>query len=141
VRKSIENTMFYGATLVIFERAKLLRESMTDAEKELWKLLSNNKFMGLRFRAQHPINKFIVDFYCHSIKLVIEIDGGIHHFPENHEHDINRTFELEKWDIEIVRFSNRTILNDLKTVTNQLIKVCTERRELFKVPFRGFRGR
>jgi very-short-patch-repair endonuclease len=138
--KTIENTMFYGASPVIFERAKLLRESMTEPEKELWKLLSNNKFMGLRFRAQHPIGKFIADFYCHSIKLVIEVDGGIHDLQENKEYDILRSTEIEKWDIHIVRFSNEHVLSDLKAVTNQLIKICTERKNLFKVHFRRFRG-
>ena len=140
MKRSINNTMFYGATPVIFERAKFLRESMTDAEKELWKLLSNNKFMGLRFRAQHPINRFIVDFYCHSIKLVIEIDGGVHNIPENYEYDINREHELEKWDILVVRFSNQNVLEDMKTLTKRLIEICVERKSLFKVPFRGFRG-
>jgi very-short-patch-repair endonuclease len=138
--KTIENTMFYGAPPLIFERAKLLRESMTEPEKELWKILSSNKFMGLRFRAQHPIGKFIADFYCHSIKLVIEVDGGIHDLQENKEYDIQRTTEIENWDIHIVRFSNEQVLSDLKAVTNQLIKICTKRKMLFKVPFRGFRG-
>jgi very-short-patch-repair endonuclease len=94
--KSVENIMFYGASPVIFEKAKLLCESMTNAEKKLWDVLSNNKIMGLRFRSQHPINRFIADFYCHLIKLVIEVDGGIHNLPENKEYDIQRSFELEK---------------------------------------------
>lgn len=137
---SVENSMFYGALPSVFEKAKLLRESMTDAEKELWKLLSNNKFMGLRFRAQHPLYRFSADFYCHSIKLVIEVDGGIHNLPENKEYDIQRSAELEKWEIEVFRFTNEQIQNDLKTVTEQLIKVCNERKTIFKVPFRGYRG-
>jgi very-short-patch-repair endonuclease len=62
VKSSIENTMFYGATPLIFERAIFLRESMTDAEKELMKVLCNNKFMGLRFKAQHPISRFKLIF-------------------------------------------------------------------------------
>ena len=140
MKRSVENSMFYGATPLIFERAKILRESLTDAEKELWKILSNNKFMGLRFRTQHPINRFIVDFYCHAIKLVIEIDGGVHHTPENHEYDINREYELEKWDILVVRFSNELVLGDMKKVIKKLIDICIERKALFKVPFRGFRG-
>jgi very-short-patch-repair endonuclease len=94
MNKSIGNNMFYDASPAIFEKAKLLRESMTDAEKELWNILSNNKFMGLRFRSQHPINRFIADFYCHSIKLVVEVDGGIHNLPENKEYDIQRSFEI-----------------------------------------------
>jgi very-short-patch-repair endonuclease len=92
--RSVEISMFYGASPIIFERAKLLRESMTEAEKRLWLFLNKNKIMGLRFRAQHPIERFIADFYCHAIKLVIEVDGDIHKNQENQEYDIGRTAEL-----------------------------------------------
>ncbi|GAB4246991.1 MAG: hypothetical protein Tsb0034_26070 [Ekhidna sp.] len=70
--------MFYGATPSIFEKAKMLRQNMTRQELILWKELSANKLLGLRFKAQHPIGNFIADFYCHKLKLVIEIDGDSH---------------------------------------------------------------
>ena len=77
-RRSIERTMFYNASLEIFKRAKLLRENMTTAEKLLWYYLQKGRMKGSRFKPQHPGNKFIVDFYCHKARLVIEIDGEVH---------------------------------------------------------------
>lgn len=71
-------TMFYNAKPHIFEKAKLLRENMTIPEQILWQQLKGKKMLNLRFRPQHPVDRFIADFYCHPIKLVIEVDGGIH---------------------------------------------------------------
>ena len=71
-------SMFYGAKPVIFERAKMMRKQMTDAELLVWEILKEKQMLGFRFRSQHPIDIFIADFYCHPLKLVIEIDGGIH---------------------------------------------------------------
>jgi very-short-patch-repair endonuclease len=70
--------MFYGATPEIFRKAKNLRNNLTFHEKKLWEELRGNKLHGLRFKSQHPIDQFIVDFYCHKLKLVIEIDGNSH---------------------------------------------------------------
>ena len=70
------DSMVYGARPAILEKAKMLRLSMTQHEKMLWQELKSNKISRLRFKAQHPIDTFIADFYCHKIKLVIEMDGG-----------------------------------------------------------------
>lgn len=69
--------MFYGAPPYIFEKARKLRETMTPAEQILWKYLKKRQLKGCKFRRQHPLSEFIADFYCHSLKLVIEVDGGI----------------------------------------------------------------
>lgn len=74
----IERNMFYGASRNIFEKASELRNNMTEAENLLWVELKNRKIFKVKFRRQHPIDIFIVDFYCHEFKLVIEIDGEIH---------------------------------------------------------------
>ena len=76
-----ERQMFYGATPLIFERANQLRKHQTESEKLLWEILKNKRMLGLRFKRQHPIDKYIADFYCHSLKLVIEVDGKIHFNP------------------------------------------------------------
>ncbi len=135
------NSMFYGASPFIFEKAKLLRNSMTEAEEKLWKFLSKNKIMGLRFRPQHPIDRFIADFYCHRIKLIIEVDGGIHNNPENKEYDIGRTFELERFDLKVMRFTNEEIVFNFDNVKQEILKNCSQRMAELKVPFRGFRGK
>ena len=99
-KKIIERTMFFGAKPNIFEKAKALRNNMTVAEQKLWKELNANKIKGYRFKAQHPVNKYIVDFYCHKAKLVIEIDGDIHDIEVVKERDEGRTFEIENFGIK-----------------------------------------
>ena len=83
---------------------------MTDAEKALWNRINKNQ-LGTRFKAQHPIDIFIVDFYCHKYKLVIEVDGGYH--VNNQDYDEGRTAELEKFSIKVIRFLNEEVLNDI----------------------------
>jgi very-short-patch-repair endonuclease len=79
----IENStnMYYGALPIHFELAKKLRDNQTEAEIFLWENLPRLDIKGIRFKRQHPILYFIADFYCHKLKLVIEIDGGYHNFP------------------------------------------------------------
>ncbi len=62
----------------------------------------------------------MVDFYCHNAKLVIEIDGGIHHKPEIRERDKNRTVEIEKYDVKIIRFTNEEIFNNMEKVIDMI---------------------
>jgi very-short-patch-repair endonuclease len=109
---TVEKTMFYGAKPLIFERAKELRQNPTEAENILWQLLRSNKMLGLRFKHQHPISIFIADFYCHKLKLVIEVDGEIHQTEKNKEYDENRTAELESYGITVIRFTNKEILEN-----------------------------
>lgn len=113
--------MFYGANPKTFAKAKELRMAMTDAEQLLWAELSSNK-LGLRFKPQHPIDRFIADFYCHKLLLVIEVDGSIHDLQE--EYDLERTNELNKLGISVIRFSNEEVKNNLsevlKTIKNRI---------------------
>jgi len=76
--KELEKTMYFRAKSDILEAARILRKSMTIPEKLLWDKLKEKQIYGLRFRRQHPIEFFIADFYCHQIRLVVEIDGEIH---------------------------------------------------------------
>ena len=102
--------MFYGAPPGIQRQAALLRKSETKAEKALWKEPSG-KQQTFKFRRQHPIAQYIVDFYCHELKLVVEVDGGIHQKKENREYDQLRTEVLEGFGIMVVRFTNDEVLN------------------------------
>lgn len=108
--------MFYGASPDIFEKASLLREIMTPAENFLWQRLKRNQFNGFKFRRQHPVKNFIADFYCHTAKLVIEVDGEIHHSDINKEHDEGRTYEIEKFGIKVIRFKNEEIKTNIEKV-------------------------
>jgi len=103
--------MHYGATMEIFQIAERLRRDMTDTEKIIWNRVCKNQ-LGVRIRRQHPIWKFIADFYCHEVKLVIEIDGGIHLRSENKEYDISREIILKEFQIEILRFTNDEVINE-----------------------------
>ena len=118
--------MFFNAKPHIFEKAKDLRKDMTPAELKLWKYIKNNQILGLRFRRQHPIDIFIADFYCHQIKLVIELDGEIHNNNENREYDENRTAELERLGIKVIRFNNHEIMDNIEKVVEQLKKICED---------------
>jgi len=119
--------MFYNAKPYIFEKAKALRDNMTLAEKLLWKQLSGKKVLGLRFRPQHPIDIFIADFYCHPIKFVIEIDGGIHQGEKQNEYDMGREAELKKLGIDVIRFTNEEVINNIDGVIKAIKENCTRK--------------
>src|SRR5262245_24336142 len=116
--------MFFNAKPEIFERAKFLRENMTEAEKLLWNEL-RKKSLGVRFKSQHPAGNFILDFYCHPLKLAIELDGNIH--KGRMEYDQSRTEELEKFGIRIVRFKNEQ-LQHMEVMMEQIRSLIIERK-------------
>lgn len=111
--------MFFGASPVIHKQAKALRKKQTEAEKVLWNFLSNHQ-LKVKFRRQHPVSQFIVDFYCHEIKLVIEADGKIHLGKEKKEYDEMRNEHLEGFGLHIIRFSNNEILENIAEVIQQI---------------------
>lgn len=102
--------------------AKRLRRKMTDAEKILWRSIRNRKLDGLKFRRQHPIKNYIADFYCFEINLVIEIDGKVHDKKDQIEHDDNRTAELERFGVNVIRFTNDEVENNLGKVLKEIIE-------------------
>ena len=112
--------MFFGASRNTFEKAHELRNNMTDAEKVIWKELKNRRVFKTKFRRQHPIDIFIVDFYCHEFKLAIEIDGEIHLDKEIAEYDDGRTHDLEELGIKILRFTNNKVFNDINYVLKEI---------------------
>jgi very-short-patch-repair endonuclease len=118
--------MFYNAKPHIFEKAKLLRENMTLAELRLWNALKGKQVLNLKFRPQHPIDIFIADFYCHQVKLVIEIDGEIHQDEEQLEYDIGREAELSYLGIKVIRFTNKEIFNNLPEVVAKIESVSSK---------------
>lgn len=117
MQRTEQPAMFYGAKRSIFQNAEVLRKDMTVAEKKLWDRLNKSQ-LGVRFKAQHPIDIFIADFYCHKFKLVVEIDGGIHETQK--EYDEGRTAELESWGLTIIRFCNEEVMNDIEKVVEMI---------------------
>ena len=91
------------------------------AEKVLWDKLRDRSVFQHKFRRQHPINKFIVDFYCHRLRLALEVDGSVHDNPDNTEYDLNRTFELNEFGIIVLRFSNEEVLEGTEKVVGEIV--------------------
>ena len=85
---------------------------MTKPEVVLWMHLREDKLGGLRFRRQHAIGPYILDFYCASAKLCIEIDGSIHSWPDAMAHDERRTAWLEAQGIRVLRFAASDVMTD-----------------------------
>jgi len=119
---SFEN-LFKGASPKLFENAHQLRlVDKTKAEKKLWEVLRNRKIENCKFRRQHPIDKFIADFYCYEKKLIIEVDGGYHDEKEQKERDEARTQVINEYDITVIRFTNEEVLNDIQLVIREIVK-------------------
>ena len=98
--------------------AKALRSNMTVAERLMWEAVRRNSLAGFHFRRQHVIAGFIVDFYCHAARLIIEIDGPIH--EQRQDHDAERSQILESAGLRVIRFTNDEVLNDLPAVLQQI---------------------
>jgi len=98
------------------QKARNLRKRPTDAEKKLWRQLRNQQVEGRRFRRQHPIGPYIVDFVCLDKKLVIEVDGGQHGSPEGLQSDAVRTDWLEDSGYDVLRFWNNEVLQNIEGV-------------------------
>lgn len=99
-------------------RARNLRQNPTDAERTLWEKIRNRQLIDAKFRRQHPIGKYIVDFVCLKCRLVVEVDGGQH--TENSEHDAQRTHELNELGFTVVRYWNNEVLTNLDGVLEDL---------------------
>jgi imidazole glycerol-phosphate synthase subunit HisF len=115
----MKGKMHAGAAKEIYQRARDLRNRSTPAEEILWSYLKT-KPHGLKFRRQHPYSIFILDFYCHAIKIVIEVDGSIHNLKEVKANDQRRQDLLEKDGLTILRFTNEEILNYPEVVISKI---------------------
>ncbi len=111
--------MHYGASPKLFKLAEELRGRMTESEKILWNVLRKNDWQ-LNFRRQHPLSVYIADFYCHKIKLVIEIDGGYHENKEVKIYDKQREKDIQEYGIKVLRFKNEEVISNIESV---LVKI------------------
>ena len=116
------------------EKARQNRTNPTPAERKLWfEVLQNKRFDHLKFTRQKPLSDYIVDFYCAALMLAIEIDGDSH--DEHQRYDETRTRRLNALGIEVIRYTNAEIMNNLEGVYESLLKRVTERRNSCVGPF------
>lgn len=102
------------------ERKRDLRRNQTEAEKALWKHLRNKGFLGLKFFRQYSAGDYILDFYCPTRKLAIELDGGQHATDETKKYDKTRTEYLKSLRIKVLRFWNNDVLQNLDGLLEEI---------------------
>jgi very-short-patch-repair endonuclease len=102
--------------------ARAMRKSPTEVEQVLWLALRGQKLNGMRFRRQHPVGPYIVDFFCAAAQLAVELDGGIHERPEQAAYDANRAFALGRAGINLLRFTNADVLERLDWVLDRILE-------------------
>ena len=105
----------------IIHNARELRRDMTEAEKHFWRFARDKKFNQIKFRRQHPVDSFVLDFYWAEKKLAIEIDGGIHLKKEIRENDAERSRILYDAGITVIRFTNEEVLSNIGHVLRRIV--------------------
>jgi very-short-patch-repair endonuclease len=103
---------------VLLEKARELRKQQTPAEEILWECLRDRRLLNLKFRRQHNIGQYIADFYCHELKLVIELDGGIHQQTALRDQDRDRW--MQEHSIQVLRFKNEQIFTNLENILAEI---------------------
>ncbi|HLF78635.1 MAG TPA: endonuclease domain-containing protein [Dehalococcoidia bacterium] len=104
------------------DQARALRRSFTDAEDKLWRWLRDREVVKTKFRRQHPVGSFILDFYCHEHRLAIEVDGGQHYEPDGLKRDDRRTVYVEAAGIKVMRFNNLDVLQNMDGVMSVILE-------------------
>lgn len=105
-------------------RARDLRRNMTDAERKLWRILRLRQVNGHKFRRQVPLGRYIADFVCHEVRLIVEVDGGQHDLSSSFETE--RTEFLEKEGYRVLRFWNNDVLANLDGVYDVIVAALGE---------------
>lgn len=113
------NSRIRGTTPEIELAARRLRKNLTPAEQMLWQALRGRQLHGLKFRCQHPVGRFIVDFYCPQCKLVVELDGEVHN--QQTEYDTARTEQLLAYGYRVLHFRNEEVFTNLNLVLEKVL--------------------
>ena len=110
-------------------RAQLLRKKATEPERILWRHLRNRNFVGYKFRRQHSLGDYVLDFYCPSAKLAVELDGGGHNYQAGQIRDRTRSEFLDRRGVVVLRFWNHQVRRELDSVL-QAIWFALDQRQL-----------
>jgi very-short-patch-repair endonuclease len=108
--------------------ARDLRKRQTPAEKVLWRTLRDRRLRGLKFRRQFPIDPFVADFCCWEIRLIVELDGGIHAEPQQAARDRERDAFLRGSGFTILRFPNERVFGDAAGVIEEILALARRKR-------------
>ncbi|MGE0600299.1 MAG: endonuclease domain-containing protein [Dehalococcoidia bacterium] len=100
--------------------ARRLRKELTPTEAILWERRRDRRCMNPKFRRQHPVGRFVLDFYCESLRVGIEVDGGIHLDPEQRKFDEERQLLLEEKNIRFIRIPSRLVTHDTTALMSYL---------------------
>ena len=111
------------------DRARLLRKKATASERILWRHLRNRNFASYKFRRQHPFDRYVLDFYCPSAKLAIELDGGGHNYCAGQIHDRTRSEFLARHGVVLLRFWNHQVRQELDSVLRAIWFALEERQQ------------
>jgi very-short-patch-repair endonuclease len=103
-------------------RSRLLRKKQTWAEKLVWTWLRDRRFTGYKFRRQHPLGAYCLDFFCEEASLNIELDGLQHGFPGQRKHDVEREKFLQSQSIKTLRFWNSHLRRNSQSVRDTIFK-------------------
>jgi very-short-patch-repair endonuclease len=106
----------------MIDRARSLRCSETPPEELLWLALRNGQIGGMKFRRQHPIGPFVVDFYCHRAKLAVEVDGMSH--DDKMAQDAAKSKFLESQGLRVLRVTNQDVMHHLEAVAREIARLC-----------------
>jgi very-short-patch-repair endonuclease len=102
------------------QRRRELRRNQSDAERALWAKVRNKQFFGMKFFRQYSVGPYILDFYCPTAKLAVELDGGQHNQGDKREQDAARSDYLKAHGIDVMRFWNNEVLLDIQSVLSEL---------------------
>jgi very-short-patch-repair endonuclease len=110
--------------------ARILRRNQTEIEGRLWQHLRNRRLGGFKFRRQHPVIGYILDFYCPEKRLAVELDGSQHDLPDQMDHDQNRTNALENEGIKVIRYWDNEVLQNLDGILEDILAELENRKVL-----------
>ena len=105
-------------------RRRTLRKDATSSERILWSYLRNAQVGGYKFRRQHGIGPYIVDFYCSSLHFILEIDGHVH--ADRREYDERRQSYLEAKGCHVLRIRNEQVYDDIESVLEKIYSTCSQ---------------
>ena len=108
--------------------ARDMRKAPTRSEDRVWSWLRDRRFRGVKFRRQQPFGRYMLDFYCPALKLAVEVDGTHHEKAWVKEYDDQRTLDLQRLGIEVIRIPNQLLIHDYQTAIS-IIEFAIKRRE------------